>query len=703
MAKKDMDLYHSRLTQDDLNELIIKYKIPRDIHSRLPSEYFVMSEFLDNAIGVHHHIFDFFGVRIPFSSLLLVNIKHYKVHFTQLGPLGLNKVITFEVLCQSLQIEPTVTLFRVIQTLCKQGDWFSFANHRAPSSVWIDDNPIDDLKPVAGFYRMADVRRLSAHMVKLRDMPERVLVLSGLSRVSKSQTCDPVLQVPMEMRLPFYCTHAAAFDAAVPDHTSKELAVSNTSAKVIAKAKASQKRKASTSGSASGHVAKHTESAIAQSFGSTTRPNLFADNSGAESDDDACYEILIVTPIRSADVIPPLGNQRKGNHDADAAAAPLVDFFPFSPGPYNATYPEGGIAGNCEFTREEWDAPHQPTMKIKALSSEQLTTKMSVLRCLMMSHGGYKEKYASLTRLESQVSALHRQITGLNDKLSASYASFAKSKAKGNERKKKMKSLTKSLDNLHAQVALLSANLNRATVLKAEKDEEIIPLKATPLAFASFFQGQFQALVWKFLAFDEFSRVQNELLSLAASAGLNVLEPEKLARSANVSTSRDACVSPPIAKELTVKVASTSLELLFNIVPTFFAVTLELNDEWVNAMVDGPNNEMVDVAANAKPGDVFVQGVSHVVDDVTELTVTWSKCASFGPSDVVVVLSAGEKGDGSVPSSTIKEGRGAWYAREHLLLRAWGKLTVDVLLSIQRILSHATRPKPNAFPLGPLV
>ncbi|GJZ30489.1 hypothetical protein Tco_0575536 [Tanacetum coccineum] len=77
------------------------------------------------------------------------------------------------------------------------------------------------------------------------------------------------------------------------------------------------------------------------------------------------------------------------------------------------------------------------------------------------------------------------------------------------------------------------------------------------------------------------------------------------------------------------------MELLSNTVPTSYVVALEPNEERVNAMVDGPNNEMVDVAANAKPGDV---GRSV-----------------FGPGDVVVALSAGEKGEGSVPSSTIEE------------------------------------------------
>ncbi|GJX22188.1 hypothetical protein Tco_0226633 [Tanacetum coccineum] len=126
--------------------------------------------------------------------------------------------------CPPSLIEPTVTLFRVFQTLCKQGDWFSFAKRRAPSPVCIDDNrscmkhwksgfffidrraipdamvwrhpeaAIDDARPAGGSFNMADVRRLSAHVIKLRDMPEGVLVLSGLSRVWKSRVCDPVLR-----------------------------------------------------------------------------------------------------------------------------------------------------------------------------------------------------------------------------------------------------------------------------------------------------------------------------------------------------------------------------------------------------------------------------------------------------------------------------------------------------------------------------
>nr|GEZ78002.1 hypothetical protein [Tanacetum cinerariifolium] len=90
-----------------------------------------------------------------------------------------------------------------------------------------------------------------------------------------------------------------------------------------------------------------------------------------------------------------------------------------------------------------------------------------------------------------------------------------------------------------------------------------------------------------------------------------------------------------------------------------------------------PSDVVVALSAGEK-GDGFVpssvvdeEGDSYVVDDATELIVARSKHVSFSPSDVVVALSAGEKGDGFVPSSVVDE---------------------------ERILSHATRPKLNGLP-----
>ncbi|GKB70792.1 hypothetical protein Tco_0932204 [Tanacetum coccineum] len=147
-----------------------------------------------------------------------------------------------------------------------------------------------------------------------------------------------------------------------------------------------------------------------------------------------------------------------------------------------------------------------PSPSFRDVSGDAIHTEL-----FLFSTGPYYAIYPK------DVSALKKQVSRLNDKLSSSHASFAKSKEKGKERKKKIKSLTKSLDNFDTKVARLFDALNQATILEGERDEEILRLKTTPPEFLSFFRGQFQGLVWKFLAFDEFSRVQGKLLSLAAS------------------------------------------------------------------------------------------------------------------------------------------------------------------------------------------
>ncbi|GJR75789.1 hypothetical protein Tco_0088154 [Tanacetum coccineum] len=145
------------------------------------------------------------------------------VHISQLVPLGLNKVVSFKVVCRDLNIVPTVTLFRVFQCLFKQGDWFSFSKRCNVEDVCIDDGPsslkkwkdkfflidrraipdyltwrhscscVSDDLPTDGYDRN-DVERLCARLICLREMREEVLVRSGLSFVWFNKECDPVFQ-----------------------------------------------------------------------------------------------------------------------------------------------------------------------------------------------------------------------------------------------------------------------------------------------------------------------------------------------------------------------------------------------------------------------------------------------------------------------------------------------------------------------------
>ncbi|GKF52017.1 hypothetical protein Tco_0148484, partial [Tanacetum coccineum] len=218
---------------------------------------------------------------------------------------------------------------------------------------------------------------------------------------------------------------------------------------------------------------------------------------------------------------------------------------------------------------------------------------------------------------------------------------FAKSKAKVKERKKKIKSLTKSLDNLHAEVARLSAALNQATVLEAEKNEEILRLKTTPPEFASFFCGQFQDLVRKFLASDKFSRVQGELFSLAESVGFErglsmhqtkdefATVLKKMANFMPSAQDRLAEASPLVSRT-----DYAFLNKISKHATKPISVILQLEPEKL-----------------AHPDNV----ISVTLEDTVELVEVGSGRASSGPNDVVVALSVGEKGDGLVPCSAAGE------------------------------------------------
>ncbi|GJY02507.1 hypothetical protein Tco_0360659 [Tanacetum coccineum] len=332
----------------ELKTLIATYDIPLDLRPYLPDSNFRMINLPtgDTAISIYSRIFDCSGVRIPFSTFLLAVLKYFKVHISQLVPLGLSKVITFEVLCRSLSIEPTVTLFRVFQTLSKQGDWFSFAKRGGSAPVCMEvtksglkqwkekfflidrraipfhmpwrhpDSCITDKIPTD--FNQDHVDRLKAHIVKLRDIPEGVLVRSGLSRVWRNPMCDPVLrrsdntvmsihdflcmpslekatvrEEPHELgtsilgRVVDRTTPPAPAGTAIPHASLEEIAVTRPDPHVDAKADHAAKRKTSIGPEISTNTTKRTR--LSQRVSGASSSGLAAGD-GVEQTDDGTLD-----------------------------------------------------------------------------------------------------------------------------------------------------------------------------------------------------------------------------------------------------------------------------------------------------------------------------------------------------------------------------------------------------------------------------
>ncbi|GKB61964.1 hypothetical protein Tco_0918150 [Tanacetum coccineum] len=126
VSKFNMHVNPSVLTSDEVNSLVVEYAIPLDLHPCVPPSGLTMNRLPADKIGIYDQYLELSGVRVPFSTFLLDVIKHFRVHISQLVPLGLNRVTMFEIYCRSLEINPSVNLFCAVYKLNKQGHWFSF-------------------------------------------------------------------------------------------------------------------------------------------------------------------------------------------------------------------------------------------------------------------------------------------------------------------------------------------------------------------------------------------------------------------------------------------------------------------------------------------------------------------------------------------------------------------------------------------------
>ncbi|GJX60107.1 hypothetical protein Tco_0291497 [Tanacetum coccineum] len=634
MAKKDMHIYVSQLKDAELKTLIATYDIPLNLRPRLPDSNFRMINLPagDTAIGVYSRIFDSSGVRIPFSSFLLAVLKYFKVQcFSQLVPLGLAKVITCEVLCRSLGIEPTVTLFRVFQTLSKQGDWFSFAKRGGSAPVCMEvtksglkqwkenfflinrraipfrmpwrhpDSCITDKIPTN--FNQDHVDRLKAYIVKLRDIPEGVLVRSGLSRVWRNPTCDPVLrrsdntaisihdflcmpslekatvqEEPHELgtsilsRVIDHTTPPAPTGTAIPRASLEEIAVTRPDRNIVAKADHAAKQKTSIGPEISTNTTKRTRLSQkvsgAGSTGLAVGDEVEQTDDGTLDDDDQCNGLEFAvedvgnlndvgqgvdgdafSPAQEAVPAPgiqPLDTDAgadeiasDGNVDSyfDARVSNTAgdvlerDLLSFVPRPYYIPYPYDENNG-CEsppYTKDDWDEIHGVNLglrrkelykdpkvcrtaidrfptpaeihRLHELSSAELSDRMSVLQCQLITHGRafharydhssreverlakrcaqqtqiIKKQNADLKQHKESAVRASEEVSGLKAELGA-----LKSKCEATEHKlsswdKKHRKYRSERDTLAKEKAKIEEELKSRLEHRERQAEEILP------------------------------------------------------------------------------------------------------------------------------------------------------------------------------------------------------------------------------------
>ncbi|GJU38447.1 hypothetical protein Tco_1191404 [Tanacetum coccineum] len=177
LPKYDMFSYESQMTAKDVKSLAVRHGVPLDLHPVALTKGWTMDKFSDDMIGLYGQYFKFSGLRVPFSAFLLVVIKHFRVHISQLVSLGLNRLTMFELYCRSLDIFPSVNLFLVFYKVSKQGHWRAIPDAMA----WRHhDSDVNDPIPKDGF-SVSDGQILSKRVIDLRPVPSGLLFQGGLA------------------------------------------------------------------------------------------------------------------------------------------------------------------------------------------------------------------------------------------------------------------------------------------------------------------------------------------------------------------------------------------------------------------------------------------------------------------------------------------------------------------------------------------
>ncbi|GJX19690.1 hypothetical protein Tco_0222367 [Tanacetum coccineum] len=140
-----------------------KHNIPLDLHPVALTAEWTMDKLTDDFIGLYEQYFEFSGVRVPFSTLLLAVLDHFRVHISQLVPIGLTRLTLFELYWWKKR--------------------FFFLDRRAipQAMAWRHhDSDIHDPLPTDGF-RASDVVTLTNQSIDITPVPSGLLFHAGLA------------------------------------------------------------------------------------------------------------------------------------------------------------------------------------------------------------------------------------------------------------------------------------------------------------------------------------------------------------------------------------------------------------------------------------------------------------------------------------------------------------------------------------------
>ena len=111
-ARKDLAKSFSRMTREEVDLFCMEWGIGTKFKPVAQACDKSINECPPSSIALYCQHFEFSNLRYPFSNFILNILEYYRVSFGQIHPLGMARVLHFEILCRAIGYDPSLLSFR---------------------------------------------------------------------------------------------------------------------------------------------------------------------------------------------------------------------------------------------------------------------------------------------------------------------------------------------------------------------------------------------------------------------------------------------------------------------------------------------------------------------------------------------------------------------------------------------------------------
>ncbi|KAF5813581.1 hypothetical protein HanRHA438_Chr03g0111291 [Helianthus annuus] len=213
----------SKLTESEIDKFCLDHGIDPSLETQVPGDM-IANQRPKGFLVFYTRILDQPNLRYHFTNFFLEVLKYYRLSLGQLAPIGVARIMHFEILCRALSYEPSLLMFHHFFRLAWNEDWYTIEKTQCETPLlsttashtyawknqffFISDRlfpftivprkfseGLNEKEPEVHELEQGLLLRLRSYRAKLRAYPEELLVVLGISQDWVDSDFEPVFCV----------------------------------------------------------------------------------------------------------------------------------------------------------------------------------------------------------------------------------------------------------------------------------------------------------------------------------------------------------------------------------------------------------------------------------------------------------------------------------------------------------------------------